>query len=666
MMMRKAGIIFLTGAWLLLSMPAGAQVNIAHFMQGGRYELSQGNYAASIKKFNIVITYKPELFEPYFLRGIAKLYLGDYQGAELDLGMAAGIHPLYSHAYHYRAITRAQMYNYASALEDFGKALSIDPFNPDIYLDRGLTLINMRNYNRAIEDLNQAIKYNRNIPRAYLYRAIARSSLKENEAAIEDCNKALMLDYFNTDTYLKRGQIYYQMEAYEQALADFEQLLNLDPGNSLAIFHRGLTRISTGDTSGAIRDFDRVVNENPYNALTYYNRAWLKAGIKDYQGSLKDYDMVIGINPNNIYAWYGRAYIYQQLGQYEEALSDYSKCIELFPDFAGAYLQRSYSRQMTGDQDGARRDHDKAFAIINLLNDGDTSTEALMKVYADSNYFRKLIALESDFNVGNMAGEINRAYEGIALQPNFTVQYVKMDHDFIRMKRNRQSISKLPGLYVGEDDDYGFAVMSAVPGKRPGTPGEGAGTADSLTRNSPANHLGHFLEGVINGMAGNYNTSLDAYGKAISLSPRFAYAYFNRANVRYELEEYKYNESIYADKVTITWEKASGPKEQAVVREPDFNTVMQDYNSVIELMPSFSYAYFNRANIRCRLRDYNSAIIDYTQALHLEPAMAEAWFNRGLTYIYLGQPEQGCIDLGKAGELGIDDAYGVIRRFCYK
>lgn len=87
---------------IAILIPAGikAQVNISHFMHSGRYELSQANYAESIKKFNIVITYKPDLFEPYFLRGIAKLYLGDYHGAEKDLSTAVTIHPLYSRAYH--------------------------------------------------------------------------------------------------------------------------------------------------------------------------------------------------------------------------------------------------------------------------------------------------------------------------------------------------------------------------------------------------------------------------------------------------------------------------------------------------------------------------------------------------------------------------------------
>ena len=44
--------------------------------------------------------------------------------------------------------------------------------------------------------------------------------------------------------------------------------------------------------------------------------------------------------------------------------------------------------------------------------------------------------------------------------------------------------------------------------------------------------------------------------------------------------------------------------------------------------------------------------------------MGEAYFNRGLVLIYLKDKEKGCIDLSKAGELGVADAYGVISKYC--
>ena len=59
-----------------------------------------------------------------------------------------------------------------------------------------------------------------------------------------------------------------------------------------------------------------------------------------------------------------------------------------------------------------------------------------------------------------------------------------------------------------------------------------------------------------------------------------------------------------------------------------------------------------------------SAIEDYDMALKLYPEMGEAYFNRGLVLIYLKDKEKGCIDLSRAGELGVADSYSVISKYC--
>ena len=48
----------------------------------------------------------------------------------------------------------------------------------------------------------------------------------------------------------------------------------------------------------------------------------------------------------------------------------------------------------------------------------------------------------------------------------------------------------------------------------------------------------------------------------------------------------------------------------------------------------------------------------------IEKDFAEAYFNRGLTKIYLDDIDGGAMDLSKAGELGIQDAYNIIKRYC--
>ncbi len=55
---------------------------------------------------------------------------------------------------------------------------------------------------------------------------------------------------------------------------------------------------------------------------------------------------------------------------------------------------------------------------------------------------------------------------------------------------------------------------------------------------------------------------------------------------------------------------------------------------------------------------------NYDKAIKAWPQMGDAYFNRGLVLIYLKDKEKGCIDLSKAGELGVSDAYGVISKYC--
>ena len=66
-----------------------------------------------------------------------------------------------------------------------------------------------------------------------------------------------------------------------------------------------------------------------------------------------------------------------------------------------------------------------------------------------------------------------------------------------------------------------------------------------------------------------------------------------------------------------------------------------------------------------KLSDYKSAIVDYTRAIELNDRFAEAYFNRGLARMYTGNVNEGAADLSKAGELGLFQAYNVMKRFKY-
>lgn len=71
---------------LLIMFPvvASAQINTDRVMAIGRNALYFEDYVLSIQYFNQVINAKPYLSDPYFYRGLAKINLDDFQGAESD------------------------------------------------------------------------------------------------------------------------------------------------------------------------------------------------------------------------------------------------------------------------------------------------------------------------------------------------------------------------------------------------------------------------------------------------------------------------------------------------------------------------------------------------------------------------------------------------------
>ena len=96
----------------------------------------------------------------------------------------------------------------------------------------------------------------------------------------------------------------------------------------------------------------------------------------------------------------------------------------------------------------------------------------------------------------------------------------------------------------------------------------------------------------------------------------------------------------------------------------DYSTAVADMKAAAEIVDDIPYIHFNLGNLYCLTAEHIASIDSYTRAIDLYPYMGDAYYNRGLVLIYLKDKEKGCIDLSRAGELGVSDAYSVIKKYC--
>ncbi|MDD5046247.1 MAG: tetratricopeptide repeat protein [Bacteroidales bacterium] len=648
-------LIFLTAG------RAQAQYDKQQFFYRGQHLLFEGRYQQAIDNFNKLIQLDPNLHEAYFFRGIGKYNLGDFLGARADFDKALSIHPIFTLAYHYRAITHSRLGDYEKALADLQEAIDLRPGYNGLYFSRGVTYLLSQQFKLAEEDFNRFIRHEPRVSEAYLNRGACYLYLKDTVKALHDYDTAILLNKFDPEGYIRRARVYAMQENYMAALQDLDQALSLEPDNSFAYFNRALIRYNRDDMTGALQDLEKVLGEDPGNALTLYNRALIRTQIGDYNNALNDYDRVISINPNNVLAYYNRAALFIQMERYDDALHDYDKAIELYPDFANAYMNRSYVKNRMGLLAAAELDYKTAQNKVNDYKSrlGDTTYSA----FADTTQrFDRLLALDADFAKKDFNNELLQYRDvDIRLKPLYKLLVGSPDNPLALEQR-----------YYYEDLEK-FVLRQSIPvnlfSNEPVVDPEGLNFQREqievlISQNDGSADL-YFIRGILDFQSKLFNASLLSYNEAIRRNPDNVFYYVNRAALQSEMIEFI---SSMENNVQILTLDESGTTRTRVQeqgrREYDYSGAIGDLEKAASLAPDFAHIYYNLGNLYCLSGDFPKSVANYSRSIELYPYLAEAYYNRGLVQIYLKEKEKGCMDISTAGELGIKDAYNVIKKFC--
>jgi len=96
----------------------------------------------------------------------------------------------------------------------------------------------------------------------------------------------------------------------------------------------------------------------------------------------------------------------------------------------------------------------------------------------------------------------------------------------------------------------------------------------------------------------------------------------------------------------------------------DFRGALLDLDILLKLEPNNKDAYNNRGAVKANLNDIQGSIYDFNQVIMLDPNERLAYHNRGKQKLKIGDKEGACLDFSKAGELGDEGAYELIRQHC--
>lgn len=550
----------------------------------------------------------------------------------------------------------------------------------------GIVNIQRKDFEDAQENLKTLLRIYPSYTQGYLVEGLMYQEKGDTLQAIQNYSKAIEMDKYLPQSYSMRGILYYSQNQFDKALADFDEAIRLEPLQYGNYINRGLVKYSQNDLRGAMADYDKVIDLDNNNIIARFNRGLLRSQVGDDNNAITDFDVVLSFEPDNYIAYLNRSILKNNIGDRKGALADLNKVLEKYPDFYQGFYMRSEIKRQQNDLQGAERDFNYArnqeSSIRKKIASGQEKEEdnekAKTREKSDKNIDKfnlLMVADKSDEEKSKFdnktRGRIQNRQIKIEPQPRFIVSYYE--------KANEMQNSVYFSLLIDQ-----MNKKEVLPRKLLLTKSEAPlnelqvkehfESIDDLSKRieeKPSADL-YFGRALDYMLVQDFTNSVEDFKKAIELNPQFSLAYFDQAVVYTKLLELKENATDYdknPDQLDLSNANADKNKQSSGLGlnniAPDrleYDAIVKNYGKIIELNPEFIYAYYNRAEIRFRQQDFRAAILDYNEAIRRDPEFAEAYYNRGLARFYIKDVERALEDMRKAGELGIVEAYSIIKR----
>lgn len=496
--------------------------------------LSGKYYDDAIEQYDRLLAIKKH-YMTYLLRGSANLEKGDTTQALEDYTNSIAINPFYAESYSRRALLYLQKKQYYDAELDYDKALELEPRDAGLYLNRGVVQYRIGDLEGAIRDYTSAIKYDSTMVKAYSNRASVRAYIGDDNNAIKDYSKVLEYKPDDYASLLNRALLFNGVGQYDAAIADLSKIILEYPTFPDAYIARAKAKEALGQSNSALRDnfiANKLYDENSadYKGEKIITeeleraKALQKTTVKE-ERRLKNYKNLVytedkeaskydnkirGKVQNQKVEVQLQGDFYFSFYQYRGELERQDYFLKPLEDYNHGRAQNifltSHNIQLSRSEIGER------FVSIDALSTAlHAQDDALMYLERGMNY--SLVK-----NFADALNDLNRANE---LKPNdvvilFSRASVRQRMvDFIRSIEAEEEPEKIEELAKKDNSriiDYDLIVADY-------------NKAISLY---PRFAFAWYNKGNVMNVLKNYKAAVNDYTRAIAIEPRLAEAYYNR------------------------------------------------------------------------------------------------------------------------------------------
>lgn len=649
--MRKLVFIFVA---LLTFFPIGimrAQINSDRVLLMGRNALYYEDYVLAIQRFNMVISAKPWLGEPYFFRGLAKFYLEDYQGAEIDCSKAVERNPYSVSNYELRALCRINQQRYALAEEDYVKAVDINPLEKSCWHNMVLCQMELKEFERADSSLDVMIRQWPKEAEHYTIKAQVSLSRKDSLSAEKWIDMALDHNAYEGKAWSMKAMFQSAREEYEESEESLNKAILQTPRMAGLYINRALARYHQDNYRGAMSDYDTALDIEPRNYLGHFNRGLLRANVGEDNLAIEDFNFVLELEPDNTIALYNRALLLDNVGDYNGAIRDISAVIKDYPEFWEGYRKRASILRKIGDVYGAERDEFKILEARMAVAAGTYKSSSKTRKKTEHNIedYAKLVeedTLETDNEFrSDYRGKVQNRQTDLKIGSVYLLTYYKKSSDVKLYAAFSHELEAVNDKKVLPARLYLTDAESSLTEEQSQQHLESIGKLSARLENNDKDYVTLFQRALDYYHVRDFENAVADMDLYIQYHGEDVLSLMLRAQSRYAQLQ-----------VQMSTSPATDLRLGRIM-------VMQDYLRAAEIQPDSPFLHYNIGCLRVLLSEYTAAVQSFDRAIELDSQFPDAYFGRGVAYILEDKVQEGLSDLSKAGEYGLYSAYNLIKKY---